>query len=1385
MADALGGKLGTRVVVGQVDLGLLNRLIVDDVLVFDQQGDSMLCASRVAVNIDCLALMDGRISVTSAQLFGLKAHLYRATAEAPLNIQFALDSLASKDTTSHTPLDLHIGSLIVRHGVLSYDQLDAAPQPGVFSPRHIGLSNISAHLVVDRLTDSVVDATIKKLAFREQSGLQLDALHLKVYADQTHATLQDFRLQMPHTDLSLTPVKATYSLCGGKPDLQTIAYSGGISQSKLTPSDLTPLLPALRPLDQSVYLTASISGTASQLNLSSFNMRAGNGAINVSAMSSISDIGHQNRWRATIDNLSVTQGGLRLIAASAKPYVRLPEELLRLGSIHYEGTAAGNKDGLQAKGILQTDAGNADLDVRKQGPQLHADVSLSRVAVGKILDHKQLGLLTASIHASGTKEHMHAQGEIQTLEYNGYAFQGIRLDGNYIKGTLSGQASIADPKASLRAEGTYATASGRYNINAHLDHLVPSILGLKTADRAYALEDITLAANNLESDGHLDLEAPFADVHLRGDYKFTTIYQGVVNLLADRLPSLPLLKPRQQNKANDFTLQANISSTDFLNHLFGIPLHIESPIHVKGFFNEATDDISLVASAPEISYGETTFHGADIELTSQDGALHLGASLAHGHRGEQAPAYRLRTRVADDRIAAHLDYDNHSPETPIKGKLDFTSTFFAEDKGRTGIHVDFLPSEVAIGDTLWQVRPSTLTYRKDLLEVDGFAVSHQDQHVAINGRATPSQQDSIVAELKDVDVAYILSLVNFHSVEFAGRASGKAVAKSLLSHPEAYARLDVRDFNFENGPLGTLHASAVYNTQEGQIDISAVAEDGPDHTTHIDGYVSPTKNYIDLGIEARGTSMKFMENFCGSFMSDVRAWADGQLNLVGSLDSINLVGDINAHGSMHMRQLGTDYSFTNLRAHAIPDDILIEQDTIYDRDHHTATVSGGIHHKHLTRLSFDLDIEASRFLGFDTHEFGDNTFYGTIYATGRVGIHGGSGETVIDIDAAPDKGSTFVYNAASPDAISDQSFIQWHDITPRAYYYTGTDSHTDQHHDLSSDMHINFLLRTNDNLTLKLIMDPQSGDYITLHGTGVLRATYFDKGSFDMFGNYNVNGGTYKLTIQNLIKKDFEFMPGGTITFGGNPYSAPLKLQAKYVVSSVPLSDLSIGQSFSSNNIRVDCLMDITGTPGAPRVAFSMDLPTVSTDVKQMIYSVINSQEEMSQQVLYLLAIGRFYAQANNNQMTDDPFQQSQTALALQSLVSGTISQQLNGVLSRLIKNNNWNIGANISTGDDGWYSTEYEGILNGRMFNNRLLFNGQFGYRDNTNTTQNFIGDFDLRYLVFPSGILQLRMYNQTNDRYFTRNSLNTQGIGLIMKKDFNGLGDLFGIKRKKKKEK
>ena len=501
-----------------------------------------------------------------------------------------------------------------------------------------------------------------------------------------------------------------------------------------------------------------------------------------------------------------------------------------------------------------------------------------------------------------------------------------------------------------------------------------------------------------------------------------------------------------------------------------------------------------------------------------------------------------------------------------------------------------------------------------------------------------------------------------------------------------------------------------------------------------------------------------MHSFTESFISEITGHGNGNLRLAGPLDAINLTGGLRIDGHASITPLNTTYTLRDDSLTLVYNEILLDSLRIYDKYDNVGYLSGAVHHEDLTNLSLDLHVATDRLLGYDFSDFGDQSFYGTVFASGDVDISLRGDDVHIDCNVTPLTGSTFVYNADQNDGIRDQEFITWRKV--------------DQE----------FLVNATPEGTLRLLMDAKTGDYITLNGSGTLQATYYNKGTFEMQGTYTVDHGTYDVTIQNIINKKFQFQPGGTIIFGGDPYAAALNLQALYTVNGVSLSDLQLGNSFSSNTIRVNCLMNIGGQPSAPQVTFDLDMPTVNADEKQMVRSLLSSQQEMNQQVLYLLGIGRFYTLGQNN-ADQQPGQPDQTTLAMQSFLSGTLSTQINNVLNQVIGNDSWNFGANIATGTEGWNNAEYEGTVAGRMLDNRLLINGQFGYRDNaTQATPSFIGDFDIRYLLLPNGNLALKVYNQTNDRYFTRSSLNTQGVGIIMKKDFNGLRDFFGIKDKEK---
>ena len=60
-----------------------------------------------------------------------------------------------------------------------------------------------------------------------------------------------------------------------------------------------------------------------------------------------------------------------------------------------------------------------------------------------------------------------------------------------------------------------------------------------------------------------------------------------------------------------------------------------------------------------------------------------------------------------------------------------------------------------------------------------------------------------------------------------------------------------------------------------------------------------------------------------------------------------------------------------------------------------------------------------------------------------------------------------------------------------------------------------------------------------------------------------------------------------------------------------------------------------------------------------------------------------------------------------------------------------------------------------------------------------NFVGDFNAQLLLTPTGELALKAYNMTNDRYFAKQTFNTQGVGFVYKREFDNWRDFFRLKK------
>lgn len=1422
VSDALCDKFGTKVKVGRVDLGFINRLILDDSYMQDKNGEQMLRVSRISVKINLLALANGQIEITSAQFFGLHANLYKATPEAKPNFQFVIDALASKDSTKQkTPLDLQINSLIIRNGEISYRVLSRPSRPGKFSADDINARNISAHIIINRITDDSLNVKVKRIAFDERCGFKLKSLSLSAIACRTKTKIENFKLELPATLIQIPSLQASYRMKNGQLEMPTLQFDGSIKAPYISTSDLAVFVPTLTRLNMRPALDIQFNGTGSSLTVKKISINTTDGSLQLVANGGVKNYPANPSWYTNIDQLKAGQQTISNIYAVATGK-NVPNIIERLGNVQITGYAGGDKKNIASEGKLHTSPGNLTLAFDKRGDKITAHMETVRFDIGSLVNDNKLGHISTNLNVHGSsKDNFAAQGRVYDFDYNGYKYRSLNLNATYRHKRLEGKANIDDPNVQLTAIGTFVNNGAKPNLQlkANIAYFEPNTLRLtdkwqqtafaaniacdikgsdiNNADGSIELHDFAMRGpeteyniNNVSvktgyNNGNhfLDVDSDFGTIDINGHFSYNTIVRSVLNMVAAKLPTIPGLTHKPQREFNDFTLNASLNSTEWMNRLLGIPLEIHRPLNISGEIDDKNEKINLWCDVPSFTFNGNRFCDAFVNVESPSDTLKADIRIKKlADRGKYM-ALHLNAGASDNHLNTSLSFSNNERH-PLKGIINSSTVFAKDEEGVSTAYIDVLPSRATIGDTTWHVAPSSIIYSKNKLQVNSFSVSHDNQMLAINGTATKSENDSLLVTLNDIDVSYVLNLVNFHSVDFLGMASGEArIAGAFSEKPLLSADVIVKDFKFETGRMGTLYANVGYNHEEGNIEINAVAKDEDNRWTDINGYVSPKHNYINLAIDAHRTRAEFMESFCGSFMDNVNADINGNVNVVGPLNNINLVGKAVVDGSVRLSALNTTYWMRGDSVTFVPDEIKFKGDTLYDRNGNIGIMTGSIYHKHLTNLSYALKVKAKNLLAYDTHSFGDNTFYGTAYVTGDCDIKGKSGEVVIDIDAVPEKNSILVYNAADQSSIGSTDFITW-----RNNNVEETDSTDTEHNnkvDISTNIRLNFLINCNPNATLKLIMDEKTGDYITLNGDGVLRASYFNKGSFDIYGNYIVDHGVYKLTIQNIIKKDFTFQKGGSISFGGDPYNAALNLKALYVLNSVSLADLNIGRSFSNNNVRVNCLMNITGSPNSPKVDFDLDMPNMSNDIKQMVYSLLNAEEEKNQQVLYLLAVGRFMAQNNNNNATGETPQYSQTSLAMQSFLSGTISQQLNSVLSNVINSSNWNFGANISTGTEGFNNAEYEGMLSGSLLNNRLLFNGQFGYRDNANATTSFIGDFDIKYLLFPNGNLAINVYNKTNDRYFTRNSLNTQGLGVIMKKDFTRISDLFFWRKKEKTKK
>ena len=486
VSAVLSEALGTTVSIGRVDLGFLDRIIIDDVTILDQQRQPMLIITRLSAKVDYLPLTQGRISISSAQLFGAHARLWQKDAKTKPNFQFIIDSLAPKDTLNHSPLDLRINSLIIRRSSVTFDRKDVARTAGQFNPQHLHVSDLSAHINLWTLTDDSLNVNVKKLSLRETSGLDINRLSFRFAAGKTQAFLENLKLQMPSSNLEIDTLKASYQLNEKGLIPGTLLYSGEVENTIVTPSDLRCFIPSLKNFQRGISIASKFNGTDLQATIPELHIATSEQDIDINVNGWIENWNTKPAWHLEMSEVTLAETSIDFLS---KIIPDLPQELRRIGNLRMTGNFSRNAYGdTSLKSVIHSGAGNVDITMAiDAAKRFSGTIQTNDIRLGQILAEEQLGNLSTKMTLKGwwpsdQKPTVNVNGTISQFDYKGYAYHNITVNGEYKQGTIAGLFNINDPNLVLELKGEAtealfsATPQGvkRAQLQGVLSHFSPA-----------------------------------------------------------------------------------------------------------------------------------------------------------------------------------------------------------------------------------------------------------------------------------------------------------------------------------------------------------------------------------------------------------------------------------------------------------------------------------------------------------------------------------------------------------------------------------------------------------------------------------------------------------------------------------------------------------------------------------------------------------------------------------------------------------------------------------------------------------------------------------------------------------------------------------------------
>lgn len=1349
--------------------------------------------------------------------------------------------------------DLTANIISIRNGSFRHEVAGDTLVNKYFDGDHIYFYAVNTSFSNLRLNRDTLTAQLQ-LATKERSGLEVKKLNARIRWFPEAMEFARLDLVTNKSHLRNFFAMRFRTLDDMSDYVSRIHMEGRFTDAEVSTDDIAFFAPELRDWGMRFRLMGDITGTVSDLQGHKVVATTGkntvlNGDFHLKGLPDIDRTiieFKSNDFRTTYDDMVAFVPSLRSIQS---PRVD------RISYLRFMGEFTGTVRNFTTKGTIATNLGtlttNLNMKVPAGSPSVYSGtITTDSFYLGSFLDNDNLGRIAFQGKVNGTglrTENINASldGMIDNLEFNGYTYRHIQINGNAAKKKFNGELiasdpnldahlnglidfSLPQPKFDFEAEVNKADLTrlhfanqrvefnGKFKCNFTGDN-IDNFLGhasiydaslFKNGGRV-SFDSLTLESSIVDNNKTITVVSNEFDGAIVGEFSIHDLPASFQTFLNKYYPSY--IKPAKALSANqNFTFVLTTKKVDQYIDLFDKNLSGFDNADINGRIDTRKNLLDLNVDMPSFSYKNIVFDSVSLKGRGNMDSLSMVADIGQVYINDSLhfPSTHIHLRSAGDNSVLQV-------KTSANQTLNSANLAARVQTMPSGVKLTFDPSSFDINSKTWNVdRDGMLSYENGILSADGFNVHNGDQYIGLT--TTPSGEgnwNDIHVDMRKVNIGDITPYV-VPSERLEGLLTGTVDITNPFGKPGVIFSGQAEQFRFSNDSIGRMDLKADYQNTTGIVHAN-VHSDNKNY--RFDGNIlintdSTAATPIDITTDVADVKIDLLEKYLGGIFTNLTGNASGKLRITGPASHLYYLGTVQLkNASMKVVYTQCTYKIPSATIQFKKDTIDFGALQFKDRLGHTADLTRGrLFHHAFNDLGFDFELNTNRLLLLDTKATDNNQFYGTVIGKAKMSLTGPEENMQMNIKGEPTDSSNIYLPPSVTRVDGSADFIEW-----RVY---GKEMKARPGEHKTSNLTVNLDMYANNYANVYMILDPLSGDVIKANGHGNLVMRVGTTEDLTLNGRYDIDRGLYNFTFQSFIHKPFVLSEGvgNYIQWTGNPYDATMGIQAVYKAENVRFSDLGfsganslvISDAVKRHRGTVLVIANLTGKYSSPHINFDLDLPTNDPmrndqDAQTLLQKIQNDPNELNKQVSCLVVLNSFVPLASST-ATFDPSGAGVNAVvnSISGVISSAFSKQVYNLLQRIFKDKSIrvNFSTNLYNGNYLYAGESDQSYLNynrtnfnfsvGKSFMNEKLTMTVGTALDFGLTPQQvqaasfqFLPDINAEYKITADGHVALTFFYRDSYNYLAtgNHTQNSSGTGISYRRDFDRIDELFKKKKKK----